>query len=177
MTELSDKDLAIALHALGADDAEAREALRVKAETDPSLYHRIAAWEIDLAELALSAETAEPPDDLFSKIEARLDADEPAMTSTVRREGGRWLNTAPGVWRKVLNHDPTSGRKTLLLRCEPGAVIPAHEHGADEELMMLDGEVRLGDLILRAGDFHLARQGSQHVPAISDAGCLILVRC
>jgi quercetin dioxygenase-like cupin family protein len=33
----------------------------------------------------------------------------------------------------------------------PGASLPAHDHPADEECLVLEGEVMLGDIVGRAG--------------------------
>jgi len=42
--------------------------------------------------------------------------------------------------------------------------------------MMLAGEVFLGDILLRAGEFQLAPAGSLHGEAYTDVGALLFVR-
>ncbi|MFL5101028.1 MAG: cupin domain-containing protein, partial [Xanthobacteraceae bacterium] len=69
----------------------------------------------------------------------------------------------------------TKGRVTYLIRGQPGARLPSHEHDDDEEIYVLSGDLTMGTLTLRAGDFHLARRGVQHPTATTAAGCMLLV--
>ena len=46
----------------------------------------------------------------------------------------------------------------------------------DEECMMLQGEVFLGDILLRAGEYQLAPAGSLHGDVYSDVGATLFVR-
>ena len=48
-------------------------------------------------------------------------------------------------------------------------------HADDEECLVLEGEVSVGDLRLRAGDFHVAARGSQHPRLESRPGALLLL--
>jgi len=82
---------------------------------------------------------------------------------------------APGVTMKPLSQDRASGRRTMLVRLTPGATFRPHGHDLDEECLVLEGELRFGDLILRAGDFHLARKGHHHPLASSPSGCLLYI--
>lgn len=61
------------------------------------------------------------------------------------------------------------------MRVAPGSTYPSHVHKIDEECLVLEGELRFGDLALQAGDFHLARAGHQHPPATSPKGCLLYI--
>jgi len=54
-------------------------------------------------------------------------------------------------------------------------VLP-HVHGQDEECMVLEGEVRIGDLVVRAGAYHLAPRGVAHEPISSEHGALLFLR-
>ena len=42
--------------------------------------------------------------------------------------------------------------------------------------MELEGEVWLGDVSARAGDYHLARSGIPHGVLRTDGGCLLFLR-
>lgn len=85
-----------------------------------------------------------------------------------------WQEVCPGVLRKVLYVDGNTA--SCFYRIQPGGVAPRHEHGLDEECMMLDGEVFLGDILLRRGDYQLAPAGTLHGDAYSDVGALLYVR-
>lgn len=93
---------------------------------------------------------------------------------TIRGVEGIWVPLLPGVSMKLLREDETT--RSYLLRMEAGARLPAHGHDQDEECMVLEGDVWLGDIHARAGDYHLARQGLPHGTLRSDAGCLLFLR-
>ncbi|MFL5101025.1 MAG: cupin domain-containing protein [Xanthobacteraceae bacterium] len=46
-----------------------------------------------------------------------------------------------------------------MIRGQPGARLPGHEHDDDEEMYVLAGDLSIGTLTLHAGDYHLARRG------------------
>ena len=58
----------------------------------------------------------------------------------------------------------------------PGATLPPREHITDEECLMLEGEVMVGDIRLSAGDYHFAQKGSQHGLATTQTGGLAFLR-
>ncbi len=62
------------------------------------------------------------------------------------------------------------------MRFAPGASVARHMHRADEECVVLEGSVRIGDLLLHAGDFHLGREGSEHPLATTDTGAVFYLR-
>lgn len=81
-----------------------------------------------------------------------------------------WLPTDyPGIDRCVFRLSPAGGR-TSLLRMQAGARFPRHRHGGGEEVLVISGCVKLGDVLLRAGDFLFTDAGEEHdVAAIEDA--------
>ena len=81
----------------------------------------------------------------------------------------------PKVRAKLLYTDGTA--QSYLVRLEPGARAPAHDHPASEECIVLEGEVRyLGGSTLRAGDYEVAHQGAHHTELVSDTGALVFLR-
>lgn len=98
----------------------------------------------------------------------------PQATLTVRTEEGDWVVLAPKVEMKLLRQDAQS--RSFLLRLHPGAVLPPHQHPLDEECYCLEGEVRFGDLAVRAGDYHLAPRGVPHGAMRSRTGALLFLR-
>jgi quercetin dioxygenase-like cupin family protein len=87
---------------------------------------------------------------------------------------GEWMPVALGVAAKMLHVDETG--YSFLLRLDPGATLPAHAHDGDEECIVVEGEARLGDLNILAGDYHLARRGSRHGDIFSPDGALLYIR-
>jgi len=85
-----------------------------------------------------------------------------------------WQEIAPGVWKKPLWQD--GERESSFYRLEAGAKCPAHDHRLEEECMMLDGDLFIDDLLLRAGDYQLAPAGSAHREVYTDIGATLFVR-
>ncbi len=93
---------------------------------------------------------------------------------TVAAQSDGFVPLAPLIETKVLSSD---GKYfSILLRMQPGAALPAHSHGDDEECVVLEGEAYLGGTRVRAGDYHLARKGSDHGVVRSDTGALLFLR-
>jgi quercetin dioxygenase-like cupin family protein len=90
---------------------------------------------------------------------------------TLRDADAGWPDFAPGIRRRVLwQHD---GQAALLYHAQPGAQVPLHRHGHDEECLMLQGELFLDDLLLQPGDYQLAPAGSGHRITHTDTGVVI----
>jgi len=96
--------------------------------------------------------------------------------TTVRADGGGWIALSPLVKVKVLRIDARAGNQTVLVRAEPGGSLPRHQHRHDEEFIVLEGECRIGNLHLRAGDATFAPAGSWHDEITTDTGVLVLCR-
>ena len=94
--------------------------------------------------------------------------------TTIQAEEGEWAPFSPKVRIKVLRRDADT--QSYLLRLEPGAVLLPHVHGHDEECMVLEGEVRIGDLVVRQGAYHLAPRDVAHEPISSESGALLFLR-
>jgi quercetin dioxygenase-like cupin family protein len=82
---------------------------------------------------------------------------------------GEWRPLVRGVRTKILS----PAHRAVLLEFEPGAQLPIHRHDEDEECVVLRGEVRMRDLRVSTGDYHLARSASRHGAVRSDGGALL----
>ena len=103
-----------------------------------------------------NTQNAKPVEDLLSRV--------------VRSKDMPWQKMRfPGCEMKTLLFDPTSGLATMLMRMEPGAVLPDHEHVLIEQTYVLEGslvdkegpdagtEVGAGEFVWRpAGSRHTA---------------------
>ena len=89
-------------------------------------------------------------------------------------ENEKWVEIIDGVFKRELWSD--SVWVSRIYRLEPGALVPGHSHLLAEECMMLQGEVFLGDILLRAGEYQLAPAGSLHGEVYSDVGATLFVR-
>ena len=82
----------------------------------------------------------------------------------------RWHQTAQGVDVLALQGD--SDVVSKLVRFAPGASVADHRHVLDEDCLVLEGEMFLGDILLRSGDCQLAPAGGSHFGETSDVGVL-----
>ena len=88
--------------------------------------------------------------------------------------GEGWVEMLPKAHARLLFTDGEA--ESYMIRLEPGAWAPAHEHPADEECLVLEGSLWQGDVFLKAGDFHVARPGMKHGELRTDTGALVFIR-
>jgi quercetin dioxygenase-like cupin family protein len=88
--------------------------------------------------------------------------------------GDGWVELLPKAHAKLLFTDGEA--ESYMIRLEPGAWAPAHDHPADEECLVLEGSLWQGDVFLKAGDFHVARPGMRHGDLRTDTGALVFIR-
>ena len=98
-----------------------------------------------------------------------------AQFLTMKADEG-WSELAPKIEKKVLRVDRKAGIESYLLRIQPGAVGPAHNHACSELTVVLEGDIDIGDIHLKAGDFHMASAGSTHGPASCQTNALVFMQ-
>src|SRR4051812_35746173 len=85
-----------------------------------------------------------------------------------------WKPTpSPGIDMKGLMHHPESGLMTALVRWQPGAVIPLHEHVEIEQTYVLEGSIVDEEGEVRAGNYVWRPRGHRHI-ARAPNGALVL---
>ena len=116
-----------------------------------------------------------PPPALRARVLERVrQAVAHGFTTTRCLEG--WRRLAPGIEVKRLSIDEGAGTVSFLVRAETGASLPPHRHTQGEECLVLEGEFTMGDLTMRAGDFHYAPAGSEHAVAVAITPVLVYMR-
>lgn len=98
-----------------------------------------------------------------------------AAGTTIRSHEGDWRHQLPGIDVKLLSRDATRGTATILMRFQPGAICPPHDHSGAEDCFVVSGSCRIGGIALAAGDFHHAEADSRHGAVVSDEGCVLLL--
>lgn len=93
---------------------------------------------------------------------------------TVEKDQGDWIEVSPLARFKMLIENGDSS--SFIVDLKAGAAFPEHEHSEDEECVMLEGDLWIGDLHLFAGDFHLAPKGVPHDKIRTDTGALFFIR-
>jgi hypothetical protein len=171
-----DLDQTAAAYVLGIARGAARAEIEARLASDEVLHTKVTLWQDNFAALDGAAGTALPPEGIFDRIIAGIDADarEVPGTLTLRAGSGFWSEMTPGVTYTVLFEDPIAKRRSNLVRALPGAIYESHLHDqGHEECLVLEGDLIMGDLKLFRGDFHLVAKGSAHPPATTEAGCLL----
>lgn len=158
---------------LGKDDSRAF-AQRLK--SDEALRAQVEYWEGMFASLP-AGEAEPPPSGLFEKILGRIEGEGADLPGTVTRRAGvaNWFEISPGIKGRLLHVDRAQNRQHLLIRMAPGATYQPHAHDADEQTLVIEGDLSFGDLDLKAGDFHAATPSSSHPPGRTVNGCLVHV--
>jgi quercetin dioxygenase-like cupin family protein len=129
-----------------------------------------------LARWAESLTPVTPPEGLRGKVLARIrNGDKSYSLRTIQAHKG-WVDFIPGVRIKMLYRDDTLGTRSFLARLEPGVTLPPHEHDSAEECLVLEGEITLGDIPVRTGDYHFASKGAAHGVTRTRTGALLFLR-
>lgn len=148
--------------------------MTAKRPTEPQVpWPTDEAGEMAFASLDLAAPAGPPPAGLWAKIEQAMGLDEAAAKGVaVARFGeGKWRQIGPGVQMKRL-----WDRRTILLRCEPGARVPDHEHPSFEHALVLSGDLVSEFGTFHAGDYHGVPAQGSHQAWITRTGCVVLVQ-
>lgn len=117
----------------------------------------------------MSTAPADPQPSLNGDLEQRAAADSAGMD---------WAPSPSGsVWRKRLHRvgPAESGQVTSLVRYQPGARFPAHDHPDGEEILVLEGVFSDEHGDWPAGTYLLNPEGFRHAP-FSGPGCLLFVK-
>src|SRR3712207_3563803 len=106
----------------------------------------------DLLEAFADAQAAAPLDAALARrvkrrVMARI-AELEDRHLTVRAAEGTWQPFGPGLQIKVLHEQ--GGVMSYLLKLAPGAVLPPHRHPHDEECVVLEGVLRIGEQVVEA---------------------------
>lgn len=104
----------------------------------------------------------------------RIAAESTPRHLTLAAAEGEWQPVAEGVAMKVLHRQGET--LSYLLRLQPGAALPPHRHPQDEECLVLEGEMHIGDVVIGPGGYHLGRRGVPHDRLSAPGGALIFLR-
>jgi quercetin dioxygenase-like cupin family protein len=109
-------------------------------------------------------------------IKKRISDECPTGGKTIRANINEWFDLNEEIAIKVLHQDFENRIQTSLWRLKPGAVITAHRHENDEECLVIEGSIKVGNHELFAGDYHIMEKGSYHTNLISETGALLYLK-
>ncbi len=153
-------------YVLGLMTRETRRQIDTQREGDPVLDGEIRQVEALLAraplEGVMEAGATGQANTLFARVLGQI-----AGTW----QDNPWQQAWEGVEKRTLWDE-----RSYLFRCVPGAHIPAHVHTCEERLVVLDGEILIGDRIYKAGDCDVSPSDSLHADAYVETPCLVLIQ-
>jgi hypothetical protein len=129
-----------------------------------------------VALLPFAAEPASPPPFLRERLLVETSrVSDRALADLATR--GDWVpHATPGVETRVLWVDRETRAIVMLVKAGPGSRYPRHRHAGAEEMLMIYGDLAIGDRGYAGGDFIRSEPGSTHEPGRTDGGCMFLIR-
>jgi anti-sigma factor ChrR (cupin superfamily) len=112
--------------------------------------------------------------------EARVVADD-MHSHYLRANSMPWEKTRfPGIEVKTLLFDPKTGLATTLMRMQPGATVPDHEHVLIEQTFVIEGklvDIEGPDVGLEVGpgEFVWRPAGHRHTAQCPDGGIMLAI--
>lgn len=80
-----------------------------------------------------------------------------------------------GIYVKTLRYDePNTRPVTFLLKFNPGAQYPYHNHPAGEEILVVEGSCQIEGETLSAGDYLYTPPGYRHAVR-TETGCVLFL--
>lgn len=113
---------------------------------------------------------------VMARISKDIGAPAPVGTYTVRASESAWQQVSDLVAIRVVRTDAARNNQTVLIRMLPGASIVPHPHHQEEECLVIEGGVEIGDHRLFEGDMHVAGAGVTHPRIVSPMGALLMIR-
>jgi len=168
----------VALYCLGALPADKAQAVEQRLHSGcPFCLAQAAQYAAVAEHLSLSVAPVNPPPALRQRVLDRLQLHAVPAETTERRKVVRGKDQP---WIKLpisgVEMRPLIGDKTFMVRMQPGAVFPKHDHPHAEQCYVIEGSITDSDgLTLRAGDFVVMSSGTEHDPIHSANGCTLFI--
>lgn len=166
-----------ALYALGALPDEKARAVEKRLQSGCGFCAaQVECYAAVAEQLSLAVAPVEPRPELRQRLRERLARRDRGSQlehmKIVRGTDAPWIKMPfPGVEMRHL-----IGDKTLMLRMQPGAVFPRHEHPEAEQCYVLEGSLTDSDgVTVYAGDFVVVSKGITHEQLHSVTGCTLFV--
>lgn len=177
---MRDRDILASEYALGTLAGEELEEAAKLYREQSDFRAAVKDWEYRLAPVGEAVEAVAPPSSVWQGIKGRLgqrNTSLPKGIAAVFASEGEWRPVNDKVHMKSLFVDPDQGSESYILKFMPGGTIEEHAHGDwNDECIVLEGEIQVGDVSMYPGDFHVATRGAAHPTLFSAAGGTLYVR-
>ena len=97
-------------------------------------------------------------------------------SAVIKANADLWITLAPGIEVKPLRVAAEKRSQTSLWRLAAGAVLPEHDHAAEEECLIVSGDMEWNGVRYGEGDFIVVRSGFHHTEMHSPNGAMLLIR-
>ncbi|MBW4551980.1 MAG: cupin domain-containing protein [Aphanocapsa sp. GSE-SYN-MK-11-07L] len=175
------------LYALDLLDETERTWVEQQIADCPELAGELAGYEAgstampySLPVLPLAANVKERLFDRLQLPTPELATEAPPLASAfrvLRSQNLKWHpHPTPGVQIAIVHRDLSRREISGLLKAEPGVNYPIHRHAATEEILMLEGDLRLNGEVYGALDYIRSLPDSVHEPSHTTNGCMFFFR-
>jgi len=177
---MTDKDRQASEYSLGTLSAGEREGAAKMMQNDEEFKKQVEDWDQRLAPLAGAVENQAPRPEVWQNIKKRMGKNNTTLPNgieAVYKGDGNWRPVNDKVDVKSLFIDKEQGSESYLLRFQPEGTIDQHHHGDwNDECIVMEGTVVVGETQFGPGDFHVATRGAVHPRLYSPTGGVLFVR-
>jgi anti-sigma factor ChrR (cupin superfamily) len=169
------------LYALDLLSEEERVWVEQQVSDCPDLAEELASFQSAVTAIPYSVPTPPISENVKKRLFERLELDTPTnlvkpennsvSPLAIRSQDLNWQpHAVPGVVVAIVHTDEVKREVVGFLKAEPGVHYPFHQHAANEEILMLEGDLVVGDKVYSAGDYIRSHPGSSHAPH-TNGGC------
>ena len=164
-----------AFYALGTLESEDARYAASLAATDEEFAAEARSFQNVVTGLGLLAPSPHPRPAVRKRLMELTRAVPKGLEALVPTGAMPWkASPFPGVTAKRLFEDP-NGNVSWMVKLDAGAVYPRHRHATFEHCLVLEGEVRFDEYVLRAGDYEVAGPSTDHSSFVSPHGAVLFI--
>lgn len=177
------------LYALGSLEETEKRWVENRIQECPELAEEIADYQAAVAAIPYGVPPQPLSNDLKERVflqatgegcpesVSRASTPFPEVGNSIKASKLKWRPfNAPGFQMARLHLDREKRELSCLVRAEAGLPYPAHRHAGSEEILMLEGELRIGNKIYGPGDYIRTEANSIHPPAESTTACMFFLK-
>lgn len=176
------------LYVLGSLEEAEHQWVESQIQADPELAEEIADYQAAMTAIPYSLPQHSLPTGLKERVFRCLTGEAPPLASNetaptlavgqnFNLSHLRWRPfNAPGFEMAKLHLDREARELSCLVRAAAGLSYPAHHHAGPEEILMLAGELRIGDTLYGPGDYIRSTAHSVHPSAEAATACLFFLK-